>query len=96
MCFIKIDFDLVILGVLNIAAILNTLQLVPLFVQVFIFSFCYDWLHFVLRRSRECVNLTIYDPTIVTNIVCSSGNDKLAAPSLFCFPRPAVQLSLSC
>ena len=32
------------------------------------------------------VNLTIYDPTIVTNIVRWSGNDKFGAPSLFLFP----------
>ena len=34
------------------------------------------------------VNLTIYDPAIVTNIVRWSGNDKFGAPSLFCFSHP--------
>ena len=40
--------------------------------------------------DSECVNLTIYDPSIVTNIVRWSGNDKFGAPSLFSFSPPTT------
>ena len=51
-------------------------------------SFTFDWFYPTLWRGCECVNLTIYDPTIVINIVRWSGNDKFGAPSLFCFSHP--------
>lgn len=61
------------------------------------FFLTFDWFYPTLWRGAvsECVNLTIYDPAIVTNIVRWSGNDTFGALSLFCFSPSTSIHSLS-